>query len=153
MADSLHESVLDSLAATLAEALAADIPAAQIYRQAYEDRTNVKFPCILLLLDNSREVLRPYSTEEDERILPVQIHVCDRQDRKDPTWLAPWLERRQLIADSFLMQVPSDITGVWHVEIEATSVIDGARLAGKAYEDSRGGFTIRPQIITARKRA
>jgi hypothetical protein len=153
MADSLHESVLDSLAATLATALPSDIPAERIYKQLAEDRTNIKHPCIVLLLDGVRETCEAFSSEEDERVLPVQVHVMDSKDRKEPTWLAPWLARRQAIIDALLMQVPEDITGVWDVKVEPTSVIDGMRLLGKSYEDSRGGFTIRAKITTARRRA
>ena len=155
MADpvSLHKSVLDAVVAALQAIESPRVPPEQIYlRKTVGDVANVMRPCWIVSLDDARETMDAFSTEDDCRTLPVVATFLDRKDRKNTADIPGWLASRQQVANAFLMQLLPDVLEVWHVDVRPLDVLDMQRVMGPGYEDAQGGFMFLPQAITTRIR-
>ncbi len=109
-------------------------------------------PCIVVSIDDSRETCGPFSTEEDERILPITVTYLDRKDRKSQADLTAWLTIRQKLTNAFLMQLFNAVVKCWHVEVRPLDVLDLGRLIGPGLEDAVGSLELLPAVITERVR-
>ncbi len=154
MADSYHESVMDAVAAMVVAEGMPGITADRVYVRKTADKATVTLPCVIVDLEGCKETLLPIDTENDVRTLPVNVHLMHRADLRDHrAALVKWLAWKENLHEAFLMQLPSDVSEVWHVDVEPLEVIDVARLVGPEMQAAASSILLKPQVITTRRRA
>jgi hypothetical protein len=151
---SLHEQCLDAIVNMLANAGLSGVSSVNIQKQFLPDLANASFPFVFVTLEGVRKGLAPFSTEEDERRLPVAVLLMDRFAFRESGKLGAWLDWEEKIDDAFLMQVLTPaVPGCWHVEMKPAEAIDARRILGAAYQHAKAGYVLEPWVTTPRKRA
>ena len=125
----------------------------KVYKKKLPDTADVDFPCVLVTLEGCKEVLQAIETEKDERVLPVQVHLLDRQDLRSQTDLSRWLSFVQSIGEAFLMQLMEDVPEVWHVEVRPMETLMAQEALGPKYMNAASSWLIEARAITPRRRA
>ncbi len=164
MAASLHEELIDAVSLVLTNlALPWLGSPARIYKQKLPDVESATFPAVFLSLEGCRPELGPFSTEDDERILPVAVHLMDRSDWRDQASLSPWLEHYDTITSALLMRVFHGrgtignqdtplVPGNWDNRIQAMNVLDQRAALRGAYQNAVTSFLFITSNVTARAR-
>lgn len=151
---SLHERCMDGVVEAL-EAL--DLPGdaqKRVLKRKRPDPAEGPFPCVFVTLEHCTERLEAFTTEHDEKVLPVAVHWMDRQDWRDREGLPAWLEAREAITSAFLMQLLSlaTVPENWHNQVRTMPVLDAERSAGPGYQNAVGSFWVEAHCITTRVR-
>lgn len=153
MAVTLHERIMQAVRASLLADMIDPFWSERIFIRKTSDQLNLILPCVLIHLEGVKEVLRPIETEWDERILPVQVTVLDRQDQRQDDLLGLVLWWRQKMSETFLMQLLERVPEVWHVEVKPFETHEAGTAIGPEYQKMRNSFLLECHVITPRRRA
>lgn len=144
---------MDATVTTIANGSLSSGLSDSVHKQFLPDTGNVEYPCILVTLRGCIEELNPYSTEQDLRILPVAVHILQRESARDATAIQPWLDWQEELADLFLMNRLFELEGAnWHIDIRNMTAVEARASAGPAYQQVTRSFFLRYWCTTIRIR-
>lgn len=149
---SLHEQCMDAIITAIEALPLASGVAGRVYKQKLPVPALIEYPCCLVTLKGCRQELSPLSTEEDDRILPVAVHLLDRQDPKDGATLSPWLIWLEQLPLPFLSEQLAAATKVlaWENDLDMMDAIDAQKALGPAYQHAESSFFVRNRCATVR---
>jgi hypothetical protein len=147
-----------AIAALVALPLASWTDPPTVFKQKLPDLATAVYPCAFVTIKDCKQTLVPFTTETDDRTLPVACHLMDRESSQDASTLSPWLLWLEQMTSAFLMQIfdalsEGPIPGTnWHVEIRTMDVLDAQRSAGPGYQHAVSSFWLDCRVTTARVR-
>lgn len=143
----LHERCQDAVAAAVA-GLGLDEVGANVATQALPSEREPPLPCVIVSLPEGRgEEVRPWSTEEDEVVLPVEVTFLDRAPKDWQGRRGVWMGWREALTREFLSKRLAAVPECYGLEVDPGPVLEERQ---GSYQLVAGALTVRCRCVVPR---